>query len=119
MSGKWRSRLVMTVLGTLLVVSAKADYIQSLGVSAACIAAGGACVATADDLGAYYVNPAGATQFDHALVGGNFRILDTKTLKLEDSAGSHSISRTNTKGNLALAPTLAGYFPLSARATVG
>ena len=119
MPGKWRSQLAMSVLGTLLVVSAKADYIQSLGVSAACIAVGGACVATADDLGAYYVNPAAATQFDHALVGGNFRILDTKTLELEDSAGSHSISKTNTKGNLALAPTVAGYFPLSPRATVG
>ncbi len=103
----------------LTVSTARADYIQSLGVSEACIAMGGACVATADDFGAYYVNPAGATQFDHPLLGGNFRLIDTRDLDLDDSDGSHSIYRTNARGALALAPTLAGYYPLSPRLTVG
>jgi long-chain fatty acid transport protein len=109
----------MTAASVFLVTTAKADYIESLGVSEACIAAGGACAATADDFGAYYVNPAGATQFDHPIFGGNFRILDTRDLDLEDSDGSHSIYRTNARGALALAPTLAGYYPISSRITVG
>jgi long-chain fatty acid transport protein len=113
------SRMAMTAVSVLLATTAKADYIESLGVSEACIALGGACVATADDFGAYYVNPAGATQFDHAIFGGNFRILDTRSLDLQDSDGSHGIYRTNARGALALAPTLAGYYPVSSRITVG
>jgi long-subunit fatty acid transport protein len=114
-----RCRVALAVAIALSVSTAKADYIQSLGVSEACIATGGACVATADDFGAYYVNPAGASQFDHPIFGGNFRLVDTRDLDLEDSDGSHSVYRTNARGALALAPTLAGYYPLSPRLTVG
>lgn len=98
---------------------AQADYIQSLGISEACVSMGGACAATSDDFGAYYSNPAGATQFDRPLLGGNFRIIDTRNLELKDSDGNHDIPRTNTRGNQALAPTVAAYVPVTENLVAG
>lgn len=111
-------RAAKFVSGTLIAVCtpwvslAQAGYIQSLGVSEACIAMGGACVATSDDLGAYYSNPAGAAQFARSQIGGNFRLLDTRGLDLEDSDGDHDIPGSNTRSNQVLAPSVAGYRPL-------
>src|ERR1700745_582367 len=105
--------------GSLLALSAEAEYIQSFGQSEKCIALGGACVAIADDFGAYYSNPAGAASVTRPLAGGNLRILDTRNLELRDSAGSHDIPKTNKQGNVALAPTVAGYMPWAKDITVG
>ena len=103
----------------LLAASAHGEWIQTVGLSERCIALGGACVAKADDYGAYYHNPAAATAFEKALIGGNFRILDTTRLDLRDSAGNQSVPKTNAEGKVAIAPTLAGYFPLRDRITFG
>ena len=103
----------------LLAATTHGEWVQSVGVSERCIALGGACVAKADDYGAYYHNPAAAASFENALIGGNFRILDTTNLDLKDSAGNQPIPKTNTEGKVAIAPTLAGYFPLRDRVTFG
>ena len=92
-----------------------AGWIQSPGQSERCVVLGGACVAKADDYGAFYHNPAASTSFKEPLVGGVFRILDTTNLDLIDSAGAHDIPQTNTEAKLALLPTLAGYYPLGER----
>ena len=109
------------IAGGLCVLAgfAQAAWIQSVGQSERCISMGGACVAKADDYGAYYHNPAATTAFKDPLVGGNFRILDTTNLDLIDSAGEHDIPQTNTEAKLALAPTLAGYYPLGERIVLG
>ena len=96
-----------------------AGSIQSLGVSEECVAMGGACVATSDDMGAYYSNPSGAAQFENALFGLNLRVIDTTYLKLIDSDGSHEVPRTNKKGKVALAPSAALYLPIAEGTTVG
>ena len=103
----------------LLAASAHGEWIQTVGLSERCIALGGACVAKADDYGAYYHNPAAAAAFEKAVFGGNFRILDTTRLDLRDSAGNQSVPKTNAEGKVAIAPTLAGYFPLKDRITFG
>lgn len=109
----------ITVLGLcLLTAGAQAEWIQSLGMSERCIAAGGACVAKAGDYGAYYHNPAAAT-FREPLIGGNFRFLDTTRLHLKDSAGNQDVPKTNRKGDVAIAPTVAGYMPFNDRVTFG
>lgn len=86
------------IVGGLLCASAgaQAAHIQTLGLSEACVAMGGACAATSDDLGAYYSNPAGAVQFERPFIGGNFRLLDTRPLELRDSDGYHDIPRAPT-----------------------
>lgn len=112
-------RAITTASLCLLATAAHGEWIQSVGLSERCIALGGACVAKADDYGAYYHNPAAAAAFERALIGGNFRILDTTNLDLKDSAGNQSIPKTNTEGKIAIAPTLAGYFPFRDRMTFG
>ncbi|MEL6416539.1 MAG: outer membrane protein transport protein, partial [Pseudomonadota bacterium] len=96
-----------------------ANHIQSFGQSEDCITRGGACVALAGDFGAFYHNPAAATDFDTLVVGGNFRFLDTTQVDLIDSAGSQEISRSNKDGDLILAPTLGVYKPISQDLTIG
>lgn len=103
----------------MLAAIAQAEWIQSVGQSERCIAMGGACVARAGDYGAYYHNPAAAASFSKPLIGGNFRILDTTRLDLRDSLGNQDIPKTNAEGKLALAPTVAGYFPWGDRITFG
>ena len=99
--------------------SAHAGYIQTLGIDENCAAVGGACEGLKGDLGSYDLNPAAATSFDRPRLGLNLRMIDTRNLDLIDSAGRHDISRTNTLGDTALAPTIAGYLPLTRRLTVG
>ena len=99
--------------------TAHAQYIESLGNDENCVAVGGACTALEGSLGSYSVNPAAATTFDRPRVGFNARILDTRNLDLIDSGGNHNIDGTNTKGDVAIAPTIAAYLPLSRRLTVG
>lgn len=94
-------------------------YASTLGLSEQCAAIGGACVATDADLSAYYSNPASATQFTRPLLGGSFRVIDTRHLRMEDSDGNHAPEATNTKGEQALAPTLAAYLPIDDRWVVG
>lgn len=103
----------------LLAGAAHAEWIQSVGLSERCIALGGACVAKADDYGAYYHNPAAAAAFEKTLIGGNLRILDTTNLHLKDDGGNQNIPKTNTEGEIAIAPTLAAYFPFRDRVTFG
>lgn len=102
----------------LLAAGAHAEWIQSVGLSERCIALGGACVAAAGDYGAYYHNPAAAT-FRKPLIGGNFRLLDTTRLHLKDAAGNQDVPKTNRKGAVAIAPTVAGYLPFNDRVTFG
>ncbi len=99
--------------------TAHAQYITSLGNDENCVAVGNACTALEGSLGSYSVNPAAATSMDRPRIGFNARILDTRHLDLIDTDGNHNIDRTNTKGELAVAPTLAAYLPVSDRVTVG
>ena len=80
---------------------------------------GGACAATADDLGAYYSNPSGLTQFESKFFGLNLRIIDTRPLRLIHSDGGHDVPRTNKAGKVALAPTAALYMPITRRMSAG
>lgn len=98
---------------------AQAGWIQSFGQSERCIALGGACVAKANDFGAYYHNPAAATDIVGPLIGGNLRIIDTTFVDLVDSGGNHDVDRTNTEGEVVAAPTFAAYQPISDRLTLG
>ncbi len=106
-------------LAALVSQPARAEYIQTMGVDESCAAVGGACVAREGDLGAYYVNPATATDFERPRIGVNMRILDTRSLDLIDSGGNHDIPRTNTKSGVAFAPTVGAYFPVSKNVTLG
>ncbi|AKO52442.1 hypothetical protein ABA45_08415 [Marinobacter psychrophilus] len=96
-----------------------AGWTQSLGMSEQCIAVGGACVAKEGDFAAFYHNPAAASAFENTIIGGNLRLLDTTGVDLQDSGGRHSIDRTNTEGQVAIAPTLAFYTPVSKDLTLG
>lgn len=99
--------------------SASAGYIQSLGNDEDCVAIGGACTAVEGSLGSYSTNPASLIDFTRPRLGFDGRILDTLNLDLADSAGNHPISRTNTRSDYALAPTIAGYWPISNRLVLG
>lgn len=115
------ARQVAALAGAAITISlpASAGWIQSFGQSERCIALGGACVAKANDFGAYYHNPAAATEFSSPVIGGNFRILDTTFVDLIDSAGNHNVDRTNTEGDVVIAPTLGAYLPVSDSVTFG
>lgn len=103
----------------MLASPAHANYIQSLGNDENCVAVGGACVAREGDLGSYASNPAAIADFDRARIGMNLRFIDTRSLDLIDSGGNHDIPKTNTKGSIAVSPTLVGYIPLARNVTFG
>jgi long-chain fatty acid transport protein len=90
-----------------------------MGVDENCVAVGGACTALAPSLGSYYQNPSAIADLKRPLIGVNLRAIDTTHLDLIDSAGSHDIPKTNTKGKYAVAPTLAFYRPIMKNVTVG
>lgn len=113
------STSVFAVSLAAIAAPARAEYITSVGMCDGTVGKGGAAVATADDTDAFYVNPAGAAQFDRPQIGVCARAIDTRDLKFRDSTFSHPVEKTNTRGEIAVAPTIAGYLPVGDRVTVG
>lgn len=108
-----------SALATLATTPAYANYIETAGNDEECTSVGNACVAREGSMGSFYSNPAAITDFERPRIGVNLRVLDTRSLDLIDSGGARDIPGTNTKGDLAVSPTLAGYLPISDKVVVG
>lgn len=90
---------------------AKAEYIQTMGLSDRAVALAGAVVSDSRDFDAFYTNPAGAANFTGPFIGAGVRLIDTTNLKFEDSTGNNPPEDSITGSQFAYAPAAGAYMP--------
>ena len=100
-------------------VSASADFVQTMGMSNREGALAGATQGVAADASTFYVNPAGAAEFKRPVVSLGLRFVDTNQLTMDDAGGSYNVEATTVNGEIAAAPGLGVYLPLSDKITAG
>ncbi|WP_083929325.1 OmpP1/FadL family transporter [Hyphomicrobium zavarzinii] len=122
------ARITGSALGTRLVLGfavitftlpAHANYAQTWGVSTSCLANAGACVASVDDIGSFYHNPAGAASMEGTVIGGSIYLLDVRNAESTDSLGTHNPDATSVDGEIAALPTLGLYQQIAPNAVIG
>ena len=110
-------------IGILLLagysISASADFVQTMGMSNREGALAGATQGVAADASTWYVNPAGAAEFKKPVLSLGFRFVDTTQLNMHDSGGTYKVEATTVNGEIAAAPGLGVYLPLSDKITAG
>ena len=107
------------LLLTGYTISASADFVQTMGMSNREGALAGATQGVAADASTFYVNPAGAAEFKRPVVSLGLRFVDTNQLTMNDSAGGYDVEATTVNGEIAAAPGLGVYLPLSDKITAG
>ena len=100
-------------------ISASADFVQTMGMSNREGALAGATQGVAADASTWYVNPAGAAEFKKPVISLGLRFVDTNHLTMDDAAGSYDVEATTVNGEIAAAPGLGVYLPLSDKITAG
>ena len=112
-------RIFGLVLLTCYTTSASADFVQTMGMSNREGALAGATQGVAADASTWYVNPAGAAEFKKPVISLGLRFVDTNHLTMDDSGGSYDVEATTVNGEIAAAPGLGIYLPLSEKITAG
>ena len=107
------------ILLTCYSAGAFADFVQTMGMSNREGALAGATQGVAADASTWYVNPAGAAEFKKPVISLGLRFVDTNHLTMDDSAGSYDVEATTVNGEIAAAPGLGIYLPLSEKITAG
>ena len=109
-----------TSLGIFLASTpADANYVQTWGISPACLANAGACVAIVEDVASFYHNPAGGAEIDGTVVGGSLFFIDTRNAESTDSTGTHNPDSSSIDGEIAALPMLGMYTRVSPEAVIG
>ena len=112
-------RMFGLVVLTCYTASASADFVQTMGMSNREGALAGATQGVAADASTWYVNPAGAAEFKKPVISLGLRFVDTNQLTMDDSGGSYDVEATTVNGEIAAAPGLGIYLPLSEKITAG
>ena len=112
-------RALVLVLSTFYMTSVSADFIQTMGMTNREGILAGATQGVAADAGTFYVNPAGAAEFKRPVVSAGLRFADTNNLTQTDSGGDYDVEATTVNGEIAAAPGLGVYLPLSDTVTAG
>ena len=107
------------ILLACCMTSVSADFIQTMGVTNREGILAGATQGVAADGGTFYVNPAGLAEFKKPVISLGLRFVDTNNLTQTDSGGEYDVEATTVNGEIALAPGLGIYLPLSETITAG
>jgi long-chain fatty acid transport protein len=97
----------------VLAASARADWIQTIGIGERPALLGGAVSARGSDPAAWYYNPAAAGDLAGALLGANARVLDSRALVFSDADGEHRTDHTLGDADVAVAPSIGVYLPVA------
>lgn len=99
--------------------TARAEWIQSVGVGQKTSNLGGAVTARGKDYDTSYTNPAGAADIRRPTIGGGVKLFDSTNLEFKDSTGNHAVRKTILESDIALIPGVGAYYPLNNKLTVG
>jgi long-chain fatty acid transport protein len=79
---------------------ARADWAESMGIGQKSTNLGGAVTATSDDYDAFYTNPAGAANFNALFIGSGLKVMDTRTLSVQQSGATPQGAAQSGLGSL-------------------
>ena len=109
-----RARWGAGAAALMLAASARADWIQTIGIGERPALLGGAVTARGSDPAAWYYNPAGAGDLGGPLIAANARVLDSRALVFSDAGGEHRTDHTLGDSDVAVAPSVGAYLPIAA-----
>src|SRR5687768_3000936 len=90
----WPARWGAGAAALLLATSARADWIQTMGIGERSALLGGAVTGRSGDPAAWYYNPAGAGDLSGVLLAAEARVVDSRALVFSDAGGDHRTDHT-------------------------